>query len=445
MPSVRSGWPFWIWALANLLGPTPAGRAQEAVRLREDFFPGYKYHVSCRTEVSGSLTPPPGKDLAEPKPLPLNGFSVIEYDERVLNRGTDGQVQKTFRICRKMDFQRKVGNQPQQSSLRPAVRRLVVLRLQNAEVPFSPDGPLTWGEIDLVRTDVFTPALTGLLPDRAVRPGDRWPAGAAAVQELTDLERVEEGQIECRFEQVTVVERRRFARIALSGTVRGVNEDGPSRQKLDGYFLFDLESQHLSYLSLRGVNALLDKDGKEVGTVLGQFVLSRQAHQRHADLSDEALRGVVLEPNDENTQLLYDNPDLGVRFLHPRRWRVAGVRGQQVALDEAKGSGLLLTLEAAGKAPTGAQFLAESTDWLQKQKARVFRTEQPRRLQAPPQELEHFAIDAEVMGQRALLDYYVIRQAAGGATIAARLLTDDLAALRKEVERIARSIVVSKR
>jgi hypothetical protein len=445
MTGIRSGLPFWFWALATALGATPVGRAQEAARLREDFFPGYQYHVSCRTEVSGSLTPPPGKDLVAPKPLPVAGFSVIEYDERVLSQGTDGQVQKTFRVVRKMDFQRKVGNQPQQSSLRPGVRRLVVLRLQNAEVPFSPDGPLTWGEIDLVRTDVFTPALAGLLPDRAVRPGDKWTAGAGAVQELTDLERIEEGQLECRFEQVTVVERRRFARIALSGTVRGVNEDGPTRHQLDGYFLFDLESQHLSYLSFKGTNALLDRDGKTAGSVIGQFVLSRQAHQRHAELSDEALRGVAVEPNDGNTQLLYDNPDLGVRFLHPRRWRVAAVRGQQVTLDEAKGSGLLLTLEAPGKAPTAAQFLAETNDWLQKQKARVFRTEPTRQLQPAPQELEHFAIDAEVMGQRALLDYYVIRQAVGGATVAARLLPDDLAALRKEVERIARSVVVNRR
>ena len=31
--------------------------------------------------------------------------------------------------------------------------------------PFSPDGPLTWGEIDVVRTDVFNPAaIPGLLP-----------------------------------------------------------------------------------------------------------------------------------------------------------------------------------------------------------------------------------------------------------------------------------------
>src|SRR5262249_53170495 len=146
----------------------------------------------------------------------------------------------------------------------------------------------------------------------------------------------------------------------------------------------------------------------------------------------------------DNTLLLYDNPDLGVRFLYPRRWRVQGVRGSQVTLDGAEGSGLLLTVDTAARTPTGAQFLAESRGWLEKQKARRLRGEPPRRVQERPP-LEQFALEAEMGGQKFLMDYYVTRQAAGGVTIAARLLPADLAALRQEVERIARSVAVTRR
>jgi hypothetical protein len=170
-------------------------------------------------------------------------------------------------------------------------------------------------------------------------------------------------------------------------------------------------------------------------------VLSRQAHVRRPELSDEALRGLTLDPTAENTLLLYDNPDLGVRFLHPRRWRVAGVRGRQVTLDEAKGSGLLLTLEPLAQVPTAAAYLAESRAWLVQQKAKEFRVESPRRLGS---DVEQFAIEAELGGQRVLLDYYVVRQAAAGATLAARLLPEELGKLRREVEQIARSIQVQK-
>jgi hypothetical protein len=383
--------------------------------------------------------------------LALQGESAIEYDERVLERTAEGQVRKTLRICRGMDFKRTIGDRPQANSLRAEVHRLVLLRHQHTEVPFSPDGPLTWGEIDLVRTDVFTPALAGLLPDRPVREGDRWLAVTSAVQELTDLEKIEGGSLECRLDRVQLQDNRPQARVTFTGTVRGTNEDGPNRQHLQGYFLFDLDSNHLGYLYLKGRHSLLDPDGKEVGRVEGRFVLSRQVNVQPRELSDEALRGVAVEPNADNTLLLYDNPDLGLRFLYPRRWRVAAVaRGNQVTLDGADGSGLLLTVEPPAQVPTGNQFLGESRAWLQSQKARVLQVTlpaavPPRGGEAPPSVLEHFTVEAEIKGQRVFLDYYVSRQAAGGVTLAARLLPADLAGLRKEVERLAQSLVVSKK
>jgi hypothetical protein len=153
---------------------------------------------------------------------------------------------------------------------------------------------------------------------------------------------------------------------------------------------------------------------------------------------------VVLEPNADNSRLLYENADLGVRFLYPRRWRVAGVRGRQVALDAADGSGLLLTLESPARTPTGTQFLNESQTYLQQQKVKVMRSEAPQRVQAPPQELERFGLETEINGQKVQMDYYVVHQARGGATLAARLLPADLAALQKEVEGLARSITITR-
>jgi hypothetical protein len=417
--------------------------AEDAIALRERFPVGYEYHVRTRVDLSGTLKVPPEKDKPAPKPMSLRGSSAVEYDERILDVAQDGQVRKTVRLCRRTDFRRTVGERAQENALRPAVRRLILLRLQNKEVPFSPDGPLTWGEIDLIRTDVFTPALTGLLPDHPVRRDERWTATRESVQELTDLERIDEGSLECRLEQLTTIEKRRHARVAFRGTIRGANEDGPNRQELEGYFFFDLESNHLSYLYLNGKHVMLDKDGKEVGRIEGRFVLTRQANTRAAQLSEASLRGVVTEPNADNTLLLYDNAELGVRFLYPRRWHVASVRGSQVALDSADGAGLLLTLDPLSRAPTGARFLAESQDWLVKQQAKVLRVDRPRSLRPSPI-LEHFALEAEMNKQKIVMDYYVTRQNNGGATLAARLPPRDLAALQKEVERIARSVVVTR-
>ncbi|MHB1425647.1 MAG: hypothetical protein ACYC3I_20960 [Gemmataceae bacterium] len=445
---------FLLTGCISFLACAASLSAEETIQLRERFPIGYEYHVSTRVELSGTLTLPPplsppasggdkGGGKPASKPLSLRGNSAIEYDERILDVGPDGQVRKTARLCRRTDFRRTVADRQQENSLRPQVRRLILLRHQNKEVPFSPDGPLTWGEIDLIRTDVFTPALAGLLAGHPVRRGERWSAAQSAIQELTDLERIEEGSLECRLEQLTTVEKRQHARVSFRGAIRGANEDGSNRQELEGYFFFDLESSHLSYLYLHGKHFMLDKDGKEVGQIEGRFVLTRQANTRAPDLSETALRGVATEPNADNTLLLYDNSELGVRFLYPRRWHVASVRGTQVTLDSADGGGLLLTLDPLTRAPTGARFLAESRDWLGKQQARVARVEPPRTVRASPI-LEHCALEAEMGKQKFVMAYYVTRQNNGGATLAARLPPNDLAALQKEVERIALSVVVTR-
>jgi hypothetical protein len=420
-------------------------RAQEPVRLREQFPPGYVYQVSSRVDLSGSLSLPPEKGQTAGRSLAVTGNSRIDYEERILTASADGQVQKTARVYRRMDFQRKVGTQQEQNSLRPAVRRLVVLRHNNIEVPFSPDGPLLWGEIDLVRTDVFTPALQGLLADRPVRSGERWNASTAAILELTDMVKLEEGGLGCRLDGLTEYSGRRYARVSFAGTVRGQGEDGPTRQELDGFVLFDLQASFLSYLSLRGVQTLLDSGGKAAGKVEGVFVLTRRPVAAPAELSDAALRGLALEPSAQNTLLLYDNPDLAVRFLYPRRWRVAGVHGRQLAVDESRGSGLLLTVEPPARVPTGEQYLQESRAYLQQQKAKVLQVEPARLLLKGPPAVEQFALELELGGQRARMEYYVVRDVSGGATVAARLLPADLPTVQQELRQIVQSLRITRR
>lgn len=422
--------------------PRLAVAAPEALRLEERFPVGYQYQVTMRTDLTGKLTPPTAKDKPPAKPLAISGDSAFEYVERVL--GVDeGQVVKTARLCTRVELQRTVAERPQQNKLRPNVRRLIVLRTRGLKAPFSPDGPLLWSEIDLMRSDVFTPALAGLLPGRAVQVGDTWTAGTPAILELTGMDRVDDGRLDCKLEAISVVDRRRQARVGFSGTVRGTGEDGLNRHQVQGYLLFDLESNYLAYLQLKGVQSLLDAEGKEVGRNEGRFVLRREPVARAPELA-EGLRGVALEPNAENTQLLYENPTLGVQFLHPRRWWIAGVRGPQVTLDSADGHGLLLTVEPLTKVPTGRQFLAESRQWLQDQKAKLLKVEEPHSVVGVPG-LEHFALEAEMGKSRFRMEYYVLRHANGGITIAARILPADLEAVQKEVERLARSLTLTKK
>jgi hypothetical protein len=429
--------------LAGLILAGLVHGADETYRLQERFPIGYQYHVRTRVELSGTLIPPAAKGK-EVKPVKMQGSSAIDYDERVLAIDDSGTVKKTIRVCRRLDFHRTLAGQPQELALRPAVRRLVILRRGPTEVPFSPDGPLTWGEIDAVRTDVFAPALAGLLPSTAVRVGERWIASTVAVQELTDLEKIEEGKIECRLDRIESAGKRRLARVVFTGTIRGVGEDGTVRHRLQGQCHLDLDAGFLTDVTLAGTTTLLDGDRKEVGTVNGRFVMMREPGGRTGELTDVSLKSVKVEPDADNTLMLYDNPDLGIRFMYSRRWRVAQVMGSQVALDSGDGNGILITVDPPQRLPTSADFLVESRGWLEKQKAKLVKVYTPRKLRESPT-LEAFALEAQMLGQKIWMDYYVTRQTGGGATLAARLTMSDLSELRKEVDRIARSVVITRR
>src|SRR5207248_869626 len=142
------------------------------------------------------------------------------------------------------------------------------------------------------------------------------------------------------------------------------------------------------------------------------------AHARSPELADEALRGLALEPSADNTLLLYESAELGVRLLHPRRWRMQSATGRQLFLDEANGNGLMLTLESRATLPTAAAYLAETQAFIAKEKGKILRTDAPRRLQGPPDELDQFGLDVDLKDRRERLEYYIVRQPAGGAMLA---------------------------
>jgi hypothetical protein len=431
-----------ILAVQVTLFLTSLACAQDQVRLEERFVPGYRYHVSQRVDLTGTLTPPSEKGQPTAKPVSIRGDSAIEYDERVLVVDTPNAILKTIRQYERMTIQRTIGEAPQSASLRPAVRRLVLLREGTKKAPFSPDGPLTWDEIDQVRTDVASPLLVGLLPDHLIRPGDNWQATPTAVQELTDLAQIYTGKLTCTFEKIVRNDGKRLARVGLSGTLEGRDQDGAATHSLKGFYDFDLDTGCLCYLQINGTQVML-REGREVGRIEGRFVLSRRPDVENPQLTDAALRGLSLVPDEENSRLLHEDPNAGLRVIYPRRWHVAGTRNSnQVSLETAGGALLLLTVEPLNRTPTTAQFLAESRDYLQTQKARILTIEPAKAL--PGTNLERFAIETEVDGHKVRMVYYLARFPNGGLVAVARVPSEDQAALLAEVERMVRATTVTR-
>jgi hypothetical protein len=432
----------YVPLVALLIASAPAW-AYDAVKLTEKAAVGSAYRVVTESRISGELLTPVAKDKP-PERIKINGRSSIDYAERILPVEPKDAEYKSLRIYEKIVFQKTAGDRKDDMTLRPAVRRQVLMKKGHAKVPFSPDGPLLFAEIELLRTDSVVPAMAGLLPEKEVRPGDTWKAAEAAVIELTGFEKVENGALACKLERVLALgeRKRRVAQVSFGGTLKGINEDGLVRQQLTGRLEVDLDAQCITFLRVDGEHYLLDDKGTDAGKITGTFELERKRVSEYAPLSDASLRGVDLTPSEENTRLLYDSEEAGVRFVHSRNWRVVRTNGRQITLDEADGAGLLITLDTAEGVPTAARYLREAIKDLQDRGGKLTARGGPAQVEDG---VDRFTLDAELGKEKVVMDYLVVRREKGGATFAARLPAAAREARMKELERLARSFTVTRR
>jgi len=419
----------------------PAFVVAEPIRLVAPVAPDRVYRITTDSTIAGELIPPSEKDKAA-NPIKVSGKSTIDYVERTLSVDPKDADYKALRVYERVEFRKTTADRTDESTLRPGVRRLVVMKKGHHKVSFSPDGPLMWSEIDLVRTDLVVSALSGLLPSNAVEPGDTWKASPAAVVELTDIENIDKGELVCKLERIETNGPRSVAHVSFAGSLRGINEDGPTRQELKGKLIVDLKAECITLLNIEGEHFLLDAGGKEVGKIVGTYVLTRTPLNTHKDLTETAIKGLKLEPSEDNTQLLFESEEIGARFTHSRNWRVVRTAGRQITLDETNGAGLLITLDAVGATPTPDQFLRDSIKDLVDRGAKVNNKSGPEKL---AEGIDRFTLDSQIEKDRVAMDYFAIRQDKGGATLAARIPAAHREARMKELERLARSFTITRR
>jgi hypothetical protein len=121
------------------------------------------------------------------------------------------------------------------------------------------------------------------------------------------------------------------------------------------------------------------------------------------------------------------------------------VQGKQVTLDHARGAGALITVESASRVPTIDEYRKEVLAFLDKQKAEVKAITNPTRVRSEPAQLDRFGLDATFAMEPIRMEYAVLKQRDGGLTLAIRIPAAEAATLEPEVDRILRSLSVTKK
>jgi hypothetical protein len=270
--------------------------------------------------------------------------------------------------------------------------------------------------------------------------GDSWQATNVAASELTGVDPIQSGKLQCVFKEVKPTNDGTVARIAFSGTLIGPTDQGPTRSAIEGFLHFDLDQELITHLVMNGRSEILDSSGRVVGNLEGRYELTRRPTIDDPQLADSALQGVELKPTQQSTALLFDGSTMGIQFLYPRNWELTTVTKNVVEFDEATGGNMRLSIDS-DPPPTADKLRADLMNWLKQQKATI-KASDGIETQALTDSMsaERFNVRAEHQQKDKDWTYVIIRDGDRSVSIASNLLQERSEALGGDVLFVARSV-----
>lgn len=286
----------------------PLARGEETTRVR----------VAMKAEGLYRPGPPPGAAAkAEPaRPLALRVETRLEFVERAVKVDERGRVERAVRRVVQAASAINGEVRPAAAVLRPEVALLVASpRAEEIEV-FSPSGPLTRSELELVQGAGDPLALVDLLPEKPVKNGQSWPVGSLSARSLSAYDTLGDNGLKATLESADD----RGAKFRLSGEVRGSVLGGEGQMTLAGSFHFDREAGRVDELTVER-SEVRQPGPVEAGLeVKSTLTVTRRAVEPPAALADAALAGVSTEPDPARLALLLVAPNGKYSLEHDRQW-----------------------------------------------------------------------------------------------------------------------------
>jgi hypothetical protein len=253
--------------------------------------------------------------------LPLTAKASHEFPERVLAIGDRGLAEKCARVYETATAAIRVAKDAESKSLRPERHLIVAQRTKEQSFTYSPGGPLTRAELELVGDHFDTLCVTGLLPGKDVAVGDTWKIDNAAAQALCHFDGLTDQSLVCKLEEVTD----KIARVSITGPANGIELGARVKLKIDAAYRFDLEAKHLTWLEWKQTDDRDQGPASPALTATSTTTLTRKPIDRPDTLSDVALVSV---PADKVPEMLlsveYRHPKGKFDLNHARDWQVVG-------------------------------------------------------------------------------------------------------------------------
>lgn len=313
------------WIAAALFLGADAKKDENIYSLTEKIAVGdqieYNVHLAIR-----------GKIRSGEKEENLAGQAKLVYPEKVLEVAPDGMPGKVVRVYNDARAKFVVGHAEDSRQLRGQVRFMVGDRKDLGYTLWSPSGPLSGDERELVEDVMDAGRLTGLLSADPVQIGATWKPDPSIIKSLCDIDEVTECTVQSKLD---VVEHGK-AIVKVTGSVSGLAFGAEVKSKIDATLTVDadtgmLEDADWTQTDTRGPGAI---------SPAGEFEVKIAVHRkrtRSEALSDTALKEVSLNAGPGSTLISFEEPQGRYRFYYPREWHVTAVRPDLVILRKLGG------------------------------------------------------------------------------------------------------------
>ncbi len=341
----------WLFLLTAALTAT-LGEAAETVELTPRIAVGDTSKVSVRLEVGGHnlVRTDSGKGTAAEQKLPMSVSAKLDYVEQRRTDRTKDTPLFAVRYYDEADAVLKVDH----SGLTPRLaddRRLIAL--ENAEsrsALYSPDGPLTRQQLDLIDVIGNSFFIERLLPTRPVADGDTWEHGAHVMGPFLALDSV----AVCEVKSVLDEHNASFAKIRLAGVVHGMSDGAATEMDIRALYLFDRRQRRITRMNLAV------RENRSIGAAtpgveaVAKVQITISPVKSSPRLTNEAIAKVTAARRAPTRDVLYEAPTLGFRVLHDRQWFITSEQRESVTLRRVEGGDLVAQCTLTGLPPKSA-------------------------------------------------------------------------------------------
>jgi hypothetical protein len=312
-----------IAGLIMALGPG-SDQAQDPAALRATARVGESARVVVTLRAEGKFleeAPQRADQKAEPpRSRRIKVETRTEFAERTLAADAEGRAERAARWVYQASSALNGEIRTRATAIRPEVALLIAERQGDAVIVFSPAGPLTRSELELVEAVGDPLALAGLFPAELVKPGDHWRAGGDAARGLSGYDALAVNTLEASLESLDATE----AVLRVKGEIRGAILGGTGTVACDGTLRFNRAAGQITRLELTRHETRKAGPVEEGLDISSTLIVERKPTATPAELGDAVVASLPRagDRDPQRTQLLLVAPDGKYTLQHDRDWHI---------------------------------------------------------------------------------------------------------------------------